>query len=163
MINFRWEGNERVAIYLNRTSQQIDKNLKLGLRETSSLLQKEVKDKFGKYQMGWPRLKRATVIAKYRRKLGKGGYRSVRLNNGSVPTGRHDPLKLFGDLEKSIKKKTTSDEAIVYSDNEYSAVHEYGYAPKGVPSRSYMRLTLDENENEISNIFNKYIRRAMSD
>jgi phage gpG-like protein len=50
-------------------------------------------------------------------------------------------------------------EVEVYSDNIYSAVHEYGY--KHVPARSYMRLTLSQETQEVVDIMDNEIGRTI--
>lgn len=150
-MQFRMEGDKKLMVYLDSLGKNIKSEIDKSLNQIADHLQDKVKDKFGTYQQGWPTLKRASVIAKYRRRsLSSVGRGRV----GSYTVGSDDPLILFGKLRDSIEKEvnSTSNEAIVFSDNEYSAVHEYGY--KNVPSRSYMRLTLAQEEDEIHKIIN---------
>lgn len=160
MFNIKINGDNELILYLNNASSKIRNNIPIALKNISTHLEKEVKDKFGKYQQSWPKLKRATVIAKYKRRSLKSHKRKG-LNSGTIPIGADDPLILFGELEKSIKKESNNTRAKVYSNNPYSAVHEYGYAPKNIPARSFMRLTLMQEEDEVKKIVNKYIERAI--
>lgn len=162
MLNFKLIGDNELVVYLNRTSENIRKVIPDALQEVSEHLEEKVKDKFGEYQAGWPKLKRASVIAKYRRRSMKG-FNRPKLNSGGSASsgGADDPLVLFGELQKSIRKESNSSEAKVYTDNPYSAVHEYGYAPKGVPSRSYMRLTLMQEEDEVIKIVERKINNIL--
>jgi phage gpG-like protein len=157
-ITFRITGDRELALYLGKIAKNIKPNALKGLNKIGDHLQKEVKAKFGNYQAGWPKLKRASVIAKYKRRgLGGGASRG----GASFASGPDDPLVLFGNLKDSIEKElhTSSMEVEVYSDNIYSAVHEYGY--KHVPARSYMRLTLSQETQEVVDIMDNEIGRTI--
>lgn len=158
-ITFKITGDRELALYLGRASSGIKKQIYSGLDDIGEHLQKKVKEKFGTYQSGWPKLKRASVIAKYRKRALKGiktGARKI-----AFTVGADDPLVLFGNLEKSIQKEVnkTAMQTIVFSDNVYAAVHEYGY--KQIPARSYMRLTLSDETNEVIKILDAKIGRII--
>jgi phage gpG-like protein len=163
------EGDDKLLIYLKDVEKNIEKQLRLALKDAVDHLFDEVRNKFGKYNKGWAKLKRATVIAKARRRMGKGGGMSSSKFSGVISSTagamNDDPLILFGNLRESIERKVTGSgqhmEGIVYSDAKYAAVHEYGYAPKNVPARSYMRLTLWEEENFIVRLVNNRIARLI--
>jgi phage gpG-like protein len=153
-------GDKELGIYLGRVANSIKPQLISGLNEIGNHLEEKVKDKFGKYQSGWPKLKRASVIAKYKSRALKG----MKARDGSmsfITTGGDDPLLLSGQLRDSIQKDVKSGalEVEIFSDNIYSAVHEYGY--KHVPSRSYMRLTLSQEEEEVEDIIDRNIGRII--
>ena len=153
-------GDKELGIYLRRVADNIKPQIVAGLNEIGNHLEEKVKDKFGTYQSGWPKLKRASVIAKYKSRVLKG----MKARDGSmsfITTGGDDPLLLSGTLRDSIQKdvKAGALEVEIYSDNIYSAVHEYGY--KQVPSRSYMRLTLTQEEEEVENIIDRNIGRII--
>jgi phage gpG-like protein len=148
-------GDKELALYLGKLAKKVS-NSKPMLSEISKHLRDEAKEKLGKYYKSWPKLKRSSVIAKYRRRALKG----TRVNGGSNKSfgiGADDPLILFGKLKKSIMAEVRGDEAVAYTDNEYSAVHEYGY--KHVPARSYMRTTLHDEEEKIMDIVNDKISK----
>lgn len=160
-LDIKIVGDKELQIYLENIKKDMKETLISGLDEIGNHLQKEVKDKFGNYQSSWPKLKRASVIAKYKK---RGGLKKGKIKRGSLITialGPDDPLILFGDLKESIEKEINSGalEAIVYSDNPYSAVHEYGY--KSVPARSYLRLTLWDEENNVVKIIDNKISRLL--
>lgn len=161
MLDIKVIGENELRLYLDRTAKGIKRNIRAGLKEVSSHLQEKVKDKFGTYQANWPKLKRASVAAKYNRNGLKGFKRPNLFKKASGPMGGDMPLVLSGELEASIKKSHDWNEAKVFSDNIYSAVHEYGYGPKGVPSRSYMRLTLTQEEDEVFRIVDSNIARVL--
>jgi phage gpG-like protein len=159
-LNYRITGDKELSFYLGNIAKNIKPQALAGLNEIGTHLQKKVKAKFGKYQEGWPKLKRASVIAKYR-KRGLSGISTKGRKKSSSATGGDDPLVLFGQLKNSIEKElnTGSMEVEVYSDNIYSAVHEYGY--KNVPARSYMRLTLAQEEDEVVKIMGNRIEKIL--
>jgi phage gpG-like protein len=158
MNNIRITGDKELILYLDRTSKRLDAEYKDVLEDVGDHLEKKVKEKFGKYQNGWAKLKRATVIAKYRKRALSKITSRTRFNSlvarMNVAIGDDDPLVLFGNLRDSIKHEVNMAnlESVTYSDNPYSAVHEYGH--KHVPARSYMRLTLWDEE--------EYIMRLVS-
>lgn len=162
-------GDNQLIIYLKNVDKKIEPNIKSALKDIVDHLHTRVTSKFGTYQAGWAKLKRATVIAKYKRRMKKGkGIKSARFSgsaSGVANAITEDPLVLFGSLKESIQKKVTGSmgnyEGVVYSDAKHAAVHEYGYAPKGVPARSYMRLTLFEEEDYIVRIVNNRIARLI--
>lgn len=145
-------GDNELQLFLNRTAKNIKPALISGLDEAGDLLQGKIKEKFGTYQAGWPKLKRASVIAKSRKKTQLKGVK----RGSAVSIGIDSPLLLMSNLKNSIQKEIRNAglEAVIFSDEVYAAVHEYGY--KQVPARSYMRLTLwDEEENVIRIIESK--------
>lgn len=157
---FRLEGDRALALYLGNVASNVKPAAIKGLNIIGKHLEKEVKDKFGKYHSSWPKLKRASVIAKYLRRTLKGGANGRKI---SFNVGADDPLVLFGNLKDSIKNELNKGvlEVEVYSDNVYAAVHEYGYAPKKIPSRSYMRVTLSEESNNVVDIMDNEIGRII--
>lgn len=165
-FDYKIIGDKELQIYLNNITNNMKPEINKGLNEIGIHLQKKVKDKFGEYQEGWPKLKRETVIAKARKRALRGSSRSkfsslAKSFNSSM--GSDDPLSLFGDLEGSVKRENNlaALSTKVYSDNEYAAVHEYGYAPKNIPARSYMRLTLYQEEEDIVRILSERVGRLI--
>jgi phage gpG-like protein len=160
-IDIKLVGDRELNMYLNRTMDGIKKEINSGLKDIADHLKDKVQEKFGTYHSSWPKLKRASVIAKYRRRGRLKGMPS----RGPIRAviGADDPLVLFGKLKGSIEKEINygAKEAVVYSDAEHAAVHEYGYAPKGVPSRSYMRVTLWEETDEIVKIIDSKIDKLI--
>jgi phage gpG-like protein len=159
-LEFKLIGDKELAFYFGRIAKNIKPQAISGLNEIGNHLLKEVKAKFGKYQAGWPKLKRASVAAKYKRR-GLSGISTKGKSKASKATGADDPLVLHGALRDSIEKEldTAAMEVVVYSDNVYSAVHEYGY--KNVPSRSYMRLTLAQEEDKVVDIMENKIGKML--
>jgi len=174
LFKVKVEGVESLRYYLRNIKVANQRELNKSLNEIGSYLEGKVKDKFGVYQHGWPKLKTATVLAKQRRRSSLRSYKKASftkfIKKFNKAIGGDDPLVLFGKLHQSIKHQlrgTKMDkEAVVYSDNEYSAVHEYGYAPKNIPARSYMRTTLLDEEDYIvqiiSNRIGNIVRRKVS-
>jgi phage gpG-like protein len=154
-ITFKIIGDKELALYLGRISSKIKPQAIKGLNEIGDHLEKEIKNKFGTYQVSWPKLKRASVIAKYKRRSLGGGAK------GTASVGGDDPLVLFGRLQNSIQNdvKAGNLEVEVFSDNVYAAVHEYGY--KNIPPRSYMRLTLWQETDNVVDIMSKHIGRVI--
>jgi phage gpG-like protein len=155
-LNFQIIGDKELVAYLNGIDKNIKPQIKSGLSDIGTHLKREVKNKFGVYQKTWPKLKRASVIAKYRRRT-LAGFKTKKGKGSSI--GSDDPLFLFGNLKNSIQKELSGLEVTIYSDNEYSAVHEYGY--KHVPARSYMRLTLDEETENVVKIMDSKIGKLI--
>lgn len=149
-------GDKELVLYLQKIDESIKPQIISGLKDVADYLQEKVKDKFGKYQPSWPKLKRASVIAKYRRR----GLSGAKVKGGFT-LGPDDPLILFGNLKNSIDKEVNNGEleAVVFSDNVYSAVHEYGY--KNIPARSYMRTTLDEETEKVIDIIGNKIEKLL--
>jgi hypothetical protein len=146
-------GDREVAFYFQKLSTGIKPTALQGLNEIGNYLEKKIKDRFGHYHSSWPKLKRASVIAKYKRRSLGGGKRV------KVAVGGDDPLILFGNLKDSIAKEMNDMEVTIFSDNPYAAVHEYGY--KQVPARSYMRTTLADEEDNITDIMDRAIGRLI--
>lgn len=168
-LTYKMEGDDKLIFYLKGIEKNIEKQIRLSLKEVVDHLFDEVRNKFGTYQKGWPKLKRATVIAKYRRRLSKGGGLSSSKFSGVISSTagamNDDPLILFGDLRESIERQIRGSgqnmEGVVFSDAKHAAVHEYGYAPKNIPARSYARLTLWEEEDYIIKLVNNRIARLI--
>lgn len=161
-LNFKLVGDKELQLYLKNLNKNINKQIISGLDDIGDHLHNKVKDRIGNYHPSWPKLKRASVIAKYRRRTMKGA--ASRATKGiSFNIGPDEPLILFGDLKKSISKELNigSKEVVVYSDAPHAAVHEYGYAPKNIPSRSYMRTTLWDETDEVVNIMNRKIGKII--
>lgn len=156
-------GDKELVVYLENITKKMKSEIHTSLSDVGKHLKGKVQEKFGKYQSGWPKLKRASVIAKAKRRGGlkgmksKTGTRKAKRVNSIGTGGADDPLVLFTKLKSSIRYevKKGSMEAVVYSDEVYAAVHEYGY--KNVPSRSYMRLTLTQEEAYVVNIIKNRI------
>ncbi len=161
-------GDKQLALYLGRVSQSMKPSLQSGLGEVGRHLRDEAKKRLGSYQRGWAKLKRATVVAKQRRRGGLVGSRRAGLSKlvSSVNSSLNgdEPLVLDGKLKNSINYEVNMDSmnTVVYSDNPYAAVHEYGYAPKNVPARSYMRLTLWEEEDTVKKIISNRVGRILN-
>lgn len=151
-------GDKELVIYLENITKKMKSSLESSLNEVGKHLKGKVQEKFGKYQSGWPKLKRASVIAKAKRRGGLAGMKSktgsakAKRVNSIGTGGADDPLVLFSKLKGGIKHEVRKGamEAVVYSNEVYAAVHEYGY--RQVPSRSYMRLTLTQEESEVVRI-----------
>lgn len=161
-INIKIIGDRELNLYLGKLDKKVDIVAISGLDKIGDHLKDKVKDKFGKYHSSWPKLKRASVITKYRRRALQGmpiGTRKL----GNIIIGPDDPLVLFGRLKDSIEKdlNVAAKEVEIYSDTPYSAVHEYGYAPNNIPARSYMRTTLYEETNEIIDIMDNEIGKII--
>src|SRR5690554_3981333 len=127
---FKITGDNELIFYLNKTSSKIKNEANKGLKDVGKYLEEKVKEKFGNYQKGWKKLKRETVAAKQRRraKLSGSSKKSFKklISNINSKMDSDEPLFLFGELMQSIKHENKNLETIVYSDNEYAAVHEYG-------------------------------------
>lgn len=149
-------GDRELVFYLEKLSAGIKPAALVGLNEVGQYLEEKIKERFGKYHASWPKLKRASVIAKYRRRSLSGGQRKTGL---STYYGADEPLILYGNLKNSIDKEMGDMEVTVFSDNVYAAVHEYGY--KQVPARSYMRTTLADEEEKLTDIIGKSIGRLI--
>lgn len=158
-LNFKIIGGKELSIYLGKVEKGIKTQIISGLREVGNHLQDKVKERFGHYHPSWPKLKRASVIAKYRRRTLNGI--SAKGRKISFSIGPDEPLILFGNLRDSINKDVNigAKEVVVFSDNPYSAVHEYGY--KNVPARSYMRTTLYDEQDEVVDIIGRKIGRII--
>ncbi len=152
-------GDKELIHYLDNLSRHTKSSVVKGLREVGQHLEKEVKSKFGTYQKGWPKLKRETVKAKYRQRslsAWRSGAIKTLAEAFNSTIGNDDPLILHGKLRDSIENEVYDSEltTLVYSDVEYAAVHEYGFAKKNVPARSFMRLTLWDEEEKVVELIN---------
>lgn len=65
-------------------------------------------------------------------------------------------------LRNSIMWKVNRQDisAKVATNVKYAAVHEYGYPPRNIPERSYLRTGLEDKRNEITEIIADDIIRA---
>lgn len=168
-FTFKVVGENQLIFYLKNVEKGIESGIRQSLKQAVDHLHQEVRNKFGRYNSGWAKLKTATVIAKYKRRMRKGsGVSSIKFSGSISGVGNaitEDPLVLFGGLRDSIEKKVTGVKGnyvgIVYTDAKHAAVHEYGYAPKGIPARSYARLTLWEEQDYIIRIVNNRIARLI--
>lgn len=165
MFTYKLIGDKEIAIKFKSAGKTIDKQLNAELKQIVKHLKEQIQNKFGSYQKGWPKLKYSTVIAKQKRRAGLSGMKSGKMGNiargFNSAAGADDPLLLFSDLKNSINTSVSKTTGKVFSDYKSAAVHEYGYAPKGVPSRSYMRLTLAEEEDEIIRMIRKRIDKIL--
>jgi hypothetical protein len=157
-------GDKELVVYLNKMSAEMKPEILLGLGEIGIHLTEETKKKFGTYQTGWPKLKQASVIAKWNRRAQLNGFKRASFTRlaGMFNLGfGDDPLVLSGKLRDSIAHELDFEkmEAIIYSDVEYAAVHEYGHGP--VPARSYLRLTLWDNEDYVNKVLNDRIEKLL--
>lgn len=149
------KGENELILSLNKSAQSLRPKLLEALNEIGRHVEDESKKKFGTYQRTWPKLKRASVIAKYHRRALGNGVKRPKLSGLAAFFGSgmgDDPLILHGDLKNSIKHEVNEGalETIIYSDDKKAAVHEYGY--KNIPARSYLRLTLWDEEDKINSI-----------
>jgi phage gpG-like protein len=159
-------GDKDLIIYLNKSSNQIKPQILSALKLIGQHVEEEAKKKFGTYQRSWPKLKRASVTAKYRRRALGNGVKRPNLSGiaSFINTGvGDDPLILMGKLKESIKHELNESqlEAVIFSDDKKAAVHEYGYAPKKIPARSYLRLALWDSEKDIEEILARKIGGAL--
>lgn len=157
MNNVNVYGDKELIVYLKNVSASTRPQIISGLAEIGQHLENETKEKFGTYQTGWPKLKRASVIAKYNRRAQLNGFRRADFTRliGLFNQGMgDDPLVLSGKLRDSISHEVNPSqlETVIFSDVEYAAVHEYGHGP--VPARSYLRLTLWDNELYVLRVMN---------
>jgi phage gpG-like protein len=157
-----------------------------GLRKSAVIVMKRAKSKFGTYQPAshgypaWPKLKPTTVARKYTIKSGvlkgflnKKGVELLHQPGGWKVgnSGVDAPLIDTGHLRNAI----TTDETEIRSGTVYvgvakggggkgsgstagAAAHEFGYAPKGIPARPYLRPALEESREEIRNAVAQAIR-----
>ena len=82
--------------------------------------------------------------AKYRAKKKKG--------EGKI-------LQYEGYLRKSISSKITRKELIIGSDKEYAAAHQFGYAPRNLDARPFMRITNEVKKEIAKNIMSDLRKR----
>ena len=59
-------------------------------------------------------------------------------------------LQLEGHLKNSLSSKITRDELIVGTNKEYAAAHQFGYAPRNLDARPFMRIS-DQVKQDIMN------------
>ncbi len=57
-------------------------------------------------------------------------------------------LQLDGFLRKSMSSKITREELIIGTAEEYAAAHNFGYAPRNLDQREFMRIS-EETKNEM--------------
>lgn len=154
------KGDNELILYFNKMASKTKPKMIDGLKDASKHLQKKIQEKFGKYQTDWAPLKRATVLAKYRRKS-MMSVKKTRFNKlvakRNTTIGSDNPLVLYSNLQRNVDYEINISDlsATIFNDEPYAAVHEYGY--KNVPSRSYMRSTLNEEQDEVFKIIDKKI------
>ncbi|MED0672098.1 hypothetical protein P4S95_18130 [Aneurinibacillus aneurinilyticus] len=149
-----------------------------GLRKSAVIVMKRAKSKFGTYQPAshgypaWPKLKPETVRRKHlvrtgrnKGKLSRAATRYLR-NFGAWGAGGNADSPLVDTSH--LKNAITVDEAEISSGTVYvgvakgaggggsgsvagAAAHEFGYSPKGIPARPYLRPALEESREEIKN------------
>jgi phage gpG-like protein len=156
-----------------------------GLRKSAVIVMKRAKSKLGTYQPAshgypaWPKLKPETVRRKHLIRTGK--------NKGKLSRAATRYLKNFGEWGAGgnadsplvdsghLKGAITTDESEIRSGTVYvgvakgsggkgsgsiagAAAHEFGYAPKGIPARPYLRPALEESREDIRNAVAQAIR-----
>lgn len=73
------------------------------------------------------------------------GYKAWREKKGRVDS---KILHFDGNLRKSISSKITRNELIIGTPKEYAAAHNFGYAPRNLEQREFMRIS-EEVKNEM--------------
>lgn len=150
----------------------IDKGGKQGIRKGSAIVMGKAKAKLGTYQPAigpypaWLKLKPQTVKRK-------------NLKNGSVSRAGQKYLKAHGEWENGgnadsplvdkghLKQAITTDDSQLENNGvmyvgvaggrdtgkgdmgKIASAHEFGYAPKNIPARPYLRPALHESHEEI--------------
>lgn len=73
------------------------------------------------------------------------GYKAWRKKKGKTDS---KILHFDGNLRKSMSSKITREELIIGTPKEYAAAHNFGYAPRNLPQREFMRIS-EEVKNEL--------------
>lgn len=73
------------------------------------------------------------------------GYKSWREKKGKTES---KILHFDGNLRKDISSKITRNELIIGTSKEYAAAHNFGYAPRNLDQREFMRIS-EETKNEL--------------
>ena len=68
------------------------------------------------------------------------GYKKWRKKKGRVDS---KILSLDGNLRKSMTSRITREELVIGTANEYAAAQNFGYEPRNLPQREFMRLSED--------------------
>ena len=108
------EINDKEILALLDEMQSKVKDRKKVLRSLARIMQKDVEENFeteGKNITGEKWEEWSDPYEAYRAKTGRA--------NGKI-------LQLEGELRKGISRKVTDDEAVLYSDKEYAAIHNFG-------------------------------------
>lgn len=71
-------------------------------------------------------------------------------------------LNLEGILRKSMSSKITREELIIGTAEEYAAAHNFGYAPRNLDQREFMRISEDVKENILGEIAYDLAKRIAS-
>lgn len=171
-------GFDQLFKALNSIPKQVDAATKRGLKRGATKVMRKAKEKLGSYQSesgpypAWKNLKPDTVARKFTVKSGpnkgffnKKGLKLLHQPGGwRVGSSADAPLVDTGLLRQAI---TTDDgdlnsKGIMYvgvasgggepgkgDPADYAAAHEFGYAPKNIPERPYLRPALHESQDAI--------------
>jgi len=157
----------------------VDRATKKGLKKGAARVMGKAKKKLGTYQPAsggypaWPKLKPETVKRKHMSQSGKnkgkltGAGKKYIVKHGSWGAGGNDDAPLVG-IAGHLKQAITTDDSqldskgVMYvgvaagsgtqgkgSPGDYAAAQEFGYAPKKIPPRPYLRPALHESKEEI--------------
>lgn len=167
----------------------VERATRRGLRRGAAIVLKRVKGKLGTYQPAsggypaWAKLKPETVKAKHTSQSGKNKGKLTRTGkkylqeHGSWGAGGNSDSPLVG-VSGHLRQAITADDSelegkgVMYvgvaagsneqgkgSPGDYAAVQEFGYAPKKIPPRPYLRPALHESREEIK----EEVAKALAD
>jgi phage gpG-like protein len=162
---------------LSTIPEGVEKATQKGLKRGAVIVMGKAKQKLGTYQPAsggypaWKLLSPLTVARKYTIKSGqhkgflnkKGVELAHQPGGWKVGSTADGPLVESGHLRQAI---TTDDSdlshGVMYvgvaagspdqgkgSPGDYAAAHEFGYAPKNIPPRPYLRPALEESKEQI--------------
>lgn len=174
---------------LSSIPERVDRAEKQALKKGAAIVMGRAKKKLGTYQgesggyPAWKPLKPYTVARKYTIKSGpnkgffnKKGLKLLRQPGGwKVGTSADAPLVDTGHLRQAI---TTDDsdlnKGVMYvgvaagtsekgkgSPGDYAAAHEFGYAPKNIPPRPFLRPALHESKDDIKQELVKQLQNEL--
>jgi phage gpG-like protein len=142
------------------------------MKRSAAIVMGVAKAKLGTYQsasgafISWAKLKPETVRRKHLSKTGSGKLsragKAYIKKHGSWGAGGNDdsPLSQMGHLRQAITTDFSDiSRGVAYvgvaagsnaegkgSPSDYAAAHEFGYAPKNLPARPYLRPALEESK-----------------
>ncbi len=179
-------GFDELFRALRSIPNQVDAASKRGLKRGAAIVAGKAKSKLGTYQSGfgpypaWAKLRPETVRRKHMSVKGgltRAGKKYLK-KHGSWGAGGNDdsPLVNTGLLRQAI---TTDDSqlnsnGVMYvgvaagkdgkgkgSPGDYAAAHEFGYAPKNIPPRPFLRPALHESQEAIKDAVAKELQKEL--
>lgn len=130
-MTFVVKGLENTRRVFNSKKRRLD-NLRPLQQEVAIYAERRAKESFQRQAdpvtgRKWKRLKRATILARRRRRGGNGNEQKL-LDTGTL-------------RNRTVGRVDGRNRAVVVNPMVYANVHQFGYAPRNIPQRRYAGLS----------------------